>query len=159
MAVTKIWAVTDSISRVIQYAANPEKTEFSDIKKALHYIGNQEKTVMENEKTIYVTGVNCTAETAFQEMISVQERFDKTTGNVAYHAYQSFKTGEVSPQLAHQLGVELARKMWAISIRCWSPPTLIPVPIITIGSQCSEYLERKEIQLQRGSVLETTQFI
>ena len=112
MAVTKIWAVTDSISRVIQYAANPEKTEFSDIKKALHYIGNQEKTVMENEKTIYVTGVNCTAETAFQEMISVQERFDKTTGNVAYHAYQSFKTGEVSPQLAHQLGVELARKMW-----------------------------------------------
>lgn len=112
MAVTKIWAVTDSISRVIQYAANPEKTEFSDIKKALHYIGNQEKTVMENEKTIYVTGVNCTAETAFQEMISVQERFDKATGNVAYHAYQSFKTGEVSPQLAHQLGVELARKMW-----------------------------------------------
>lgn len=112
MAVTKIWAVTDSISRVIQYAANPEKTEFSDIKKALHYIGNQEKTVMGNEKTIYVTGVNCTAETAFQEMISVQGRFDKTTGNVAYHAYQSFKTGEVSPQLAHQLGVELARKMW-----------------------------------------------
>ena len=44
--------------------------------------------------------------------VSVQERFDKTTGNVAYHAYQSFKTGEVSPQLAHQLGVELARKMW-----------------------------------------------
>ena len=105
MAVTKIWAVTDNISRVIRYAANPEKTEFSDIKKALHYIGNQEKTAMENEKTIYVTGVNCTAETAFQEMISVQERFDKTTGNVAYHAYQSFKTGEVSPQLAHQLGV------------------------------------------------------
>lgn len=80
MAVTKIWAVTDSISRVIRYAANPEKTEFSDIKKTLHYIGNQEKTVMENEKTIYVTGVNCTAETAFQEMISVQEPLIKLPG-------------------------------------------------------------------------------
>ena len=45
-------------------------------------------------------------------MISVQERFGKTTGIVAYHAYQSFKTGEVTPELAHRLGVELAKKMW-----------------------------------------------
>ena len=61
---------------------------------------------------MYVTGVNCYADTAFSEMISVQERFDKTTGNVAYHAYQSFKTGEVTPELAHKLGVELAKRMW-----------------------------------------------
>ena len=61
---------------------------------------------------MYVTGVNCTAETAFAEMKAVQERFDKTVGNVAYHAYQSFKTGEVTPQLAHKLGVELAKRMW-----------------------------------------------
>ena len=31
---------------------------------------------------------------------------------MAYHAYQSFKTGEVTPQLAHKLGVELAKRMW-----------------------------------------------
>ncbi len=73
---------------MIQYAANPEKTEFSDIKRHCTILEIKKKTVMGNEKTIYVTGVNCTAETAFQEMISVQERFDKTTGNVAYHAYQ-----------------------------------------------------------------------
>ena len=45
-------------------------------------------------------------------MNAVQEHFDKTTGNVAYHAYQSFKTGEVTPVLAHKLGVELAKRMW-----------------------------------------------
>ena len=112
MAVTKIWAIKDNIRRVVEYARNPEKTEYSDIQNLLHYAENDQKTVIGEEKTMYVTGVNCGAETAFQEMISVQERFDKTTGNVAYHAYQSFKTGEVTPELCHRLGVELAQKMW-----------------------------------------------
>lgn len=112
MAVTKIWAVTDSVSRVLSYAANPDKTIYNDICKALHYASDERKTVAGEEKAMYVTGVNCTAETAFVEMTSVQERFDKTTGNVAYHAYQSFKTGEVTPELAHKLGVELAKRMW-----------------------------------------------
>ncbi len=112
MAVTKIWAVKDSVGRVLDYAKNPEKTTFFDLKAALHYAGNKDKTVMESEKTMFVTGVNCAADTAVQEMIAVQKRFDKTTGNVAYHAYQSFKPGEVTPELCHRLGVELAQKMW-----------------------------------------------
>ena len=112
MAVTKIWAITDSVSRVLSYAANPDKTIYSDIYKALHYAGDEQKTVVGEEKAMYVTGVNCSAETAFAEMNAVQERFDKTTGNVAYHAYQSFKTSEVTPRLAHKLGVELAKRMW-----------------------------------------------
>ena len=113
MATTKIWAIKDSISRVISYAKNPEKTTFSDLKQVLKYAENDEKTIDKNEKTMYVTGVNCKTETAYEEMITVQNRFDKTTGNVAYHAYQSFKTGEVSPELAHKIGVELAEKMWS----------------------------------------------
>lgn len=96
----------------MSYAANPDKTIYSDICKALHYASDERKTVIGEEKAMYVTGVNCTAETAFAEMKAVQERFDKTVGNVAYHAYQSFKTGEVTPQLAHKLGVELAKRMW-----------------------------------------------
>ena len=113
MATTKIWAVKDSLSRVVNYAANPEKTNFSDLKQVLLYAENNEKTVDEKEKTMYVTGVNCNRETAFEEMKMTQEKFGKCTGNIAYHAYQSFKTGEVSPELAHEIGVKLARKMWA----------------------------------------------
>ena len=112
MAVTKIWPIKDSIQRVVEYAKNPEKTEYSDIQAVLHYAGNEEKTVAGAEKTMYVTGVNCNRDRAFQEMLAVQKRFDKPGGNVAYHAYQSFKTGEVTPELCHQLGVELAKKMW-----------------------------------------------
>ena len=113
MATTKIWAIKDSISRVISYAKNPEKTTFSDLKQVLKYAENDEKTIDKNEKTMYVTGVNCKAKTAYEEMTVIQNRFDKITGNVAYHAYQSFKTGEVSPELAHKIGVELAEKMWS----------------------------------------------
>mgnify|MGYP000621047201 FL=1 len=83
---------------------------------------------------MYVTGVNCTAETAFAEMKAVQERFDKTVGNVAYHAYQSFKTGEVTPQIAHKLGVELAKRMWGDQYQVLSLRTLTPAHITTIWS-------------------------
>lgn len=113
MATTKIWAIKDSLSRVVSYAENPEKTIFSDLKQVLKYAENDEKTIDENEKSMYVTGVNCNRETAYEEMLAVQNRFDKSTGNIAYHAYQSFKTGEVSPELAHKIGVELAEKMWS----------------------------------------------
>lgn len=113
MATTKIWAIKDSISRVISYAKNPEKTMFADLKQVLKYAENDEKTIDKNEKTMYVTGVNCKAKTVYEEMKIVQNRFDKTTGNVAYHAYQSFKTGEVTAELAHKIGVELAEKMWS----------------------------------------------
>lgn len=112
MAVTKIWAIKDSIGRVLDYAKNPEKTSFTDLKAALHYAGNEGKTVAGEEKTMFISGVNCSAGTAVFEMVAVQKRFDKTTSNVAYHAYQSFKPGEVTPELCHRLGVELAQKMW-----------------------------------------------
>ena len=113
MATTKIWAVKDSLSRVVSYAENPEKTIISDLKQVLKYAENDDKTIADNgEKSMYVTGVNCNRETAFEEMAQVQKRFNKTGGNIAYHAYQSFKTGEVSPELAHKIGVELAQKMF-----------------------------------------------
>ena len=112
MATTKIWAIKDSLSRVLQYASNPDKTTYSDLQAVLHYAENGKKTVSDDEETCFVTGVNCNADTAFEEMLSVQERYGKTGRNVAYHAYQSFKTGEITPELCHQLGVELAKKMW-----------------------------------------------
>lgn len=112
MAVTKIWAIKDSLSRVVDYAANPNKTNYSDLQKVIHYAENGEKTVSGDEKACFVTGVNCNAETVYEEMHAVQERFNKVGGNVAYHAYQSFKTGEVTPEQCHRIGVQLAKDMW-----------------------------------------------
>ena len=115
MATTKIWQVKDNLGRAAEYIINPKKTTLGDLNQVLMYASDEDKTLLEDEKNdtvMLVTGVNCSRETAQSEMSSVQERFGKTTGNVAYHAYQSFKTGEVSPEEAHKIGVELARKMW-----------------------------------------------
>ncbi len=112
MAVTKIWPVTDSISRVIDYCNDPVKTKFTDLEHVIKYASNEEKVLSEGEQFYAVSAINCKAETAFEEMRDVQERFGKTGGNIAYHAYQSFKTGEITAEQCHRLGVELARKMW-----------------------------------------------
>lgn len=113
MATTKIWPVRDSLKRLVDYAGNPEKTEYRDLQKALHYAENGEKTVSVDERFGFVTGVGCNAETAYEEMISVKRRFGKTGGNVAYHGYQSFKPGEVTPEQCHEIGIKLAKKLWS----------------------------------------------
>ena len=112
MATTKIWPVKDSLKRLVDYASNPDKTTDDDLAAVIKYAMNGDKTAGVNEKACYVTGVNCIAETALEEMLSVQNHFGKTGGNVAYHCYQSFKPGEVTPEQCHRLGVELARRMW-----------------------------------------------
>lgn len=116
MATTKIWPVRDSLKRVVDYASNPEKTTGDDLEMVINYAMNGDKTASEtlsgNEKACYVTGVNCSADTALEEMLNVQRLFGKTSGNVAYHCYQSFRPGEVTPEQCHQLGIELARRMW-----------------------------------------------
>lgn len=38
--------------------------------------------------------------------------YGKTGGIVAYHAYISFKPGEVTPEEAQQVAMEVANKMW-----------------------------------------------
>ena len=48
MATTKIWAIKDSLSRVVNYAKNPEKTIFSDLKQVLKYA----ETIKELQKVL-----------------------------------------------------------------------------------------------------------
>lgn len=112
MATTKIWPVRDSLKRLVDYAGNPEKTEYRDLRQALHYAENGEKTVSEDERFCFVTGVGCNAKTAYEEMTAVKRRFGKTGGNVAYHGYESFLPGEVTPEQCHEIGVRLAKKLW-----------------------------------------------
>jgi hypothetical protein len=112
MAVTKIWAIHDSVTRVVEYCSNPDKTKLTDLEQVLLYAANKDKTLDEGEQSYAVTGINCNAETAAQEMTATQRRFGKAGGNVAYHAYQSFKTGEVSAAQCHEIGLETARRLW-----------------------------------------------
>lgn len=112
MATTKIWPVKGTLKRLVDYASNPEKTTDDDLEAVIMYAMNGEKTAGNDENACYVTGVNCFAQTALDEMLGTQRHFGKTGGNVAYHCYQSFKPGEVTPEQCHELGVELACRMF-----------------------------------------------
>ena len=111
MAVTKIWTIKDSLQRVLDYVANPDKTEYDALAQTLHYAENDAKTKL-NESAQLVTGIHCRADHVWEDMRAVQERFGKTDGVVALHAYQSFREGEVTPEQCHEIGVALARKVW-----------------------------------------------
>ena len=41
-----------------------------------------------------------------------KERFGKTDGILAFHGYQSFKENEVTPDVAHEIGVKFAEEMF-----------------------------------------------
>jgi hypothetical protein len=75
MATTKIWPVKDSLKRLVDYASNPEKTTKDDLAAVIEYAMNGEKTAGSNERSCYVTGVNCFAETALEEMLNVQRLY------------------------------------------------------------------------------------
>ena len=72
------------------------------------YATNADKT----EKQFYVTGINCKVENAAKEMEFVKIINGKTDRILAFHGEQSFKEGEVTPELAHEIGVRLANEMW-----------------------------------------------
>lgn len=117
MAVTKIWPVRGRLDSVIRYAENEEKTRTpdltglkNDLEETLNYAANDAKTIRDDQ--LFVSGVNCVPAIARQQMELTKQQFGKTGGTVAFHAYQSFPPGEVTPEQCHAIGVELAKHLW-----------------------------------------------
>lgn len=113
MATTGFWPVKSNLKDVIDYAENPDKTTDAkylddDLARALTYAQNDAKT----DQKMYVSTINCPKSDPYGAMMATKRRFGKPGGNVAYHGFQSFRTGEVTPEEAHQIGMETARRMW-----------------------------------------------
>lgn len=110
MAVTKIWPVTHSLKKVIDYAENPEKTsrDYQSLKDVLQYAKNEEKT----EREFFCSGINCNPSTAREQFITVKEQYGKTDGIQAYHGYLSFKEENITPELAQKIGEEFVNTVW-----------------------------------------------
>lgn len=123
MAVTSLWRIKWTVNKVINYAENPVKTtvfgENSDTdldtkspENVLNIVMNYAQRDSATEIKKLVSGINCNPENADKEMMQVKKFFAKTDGTVAYHGYQSFSENEVDAETAHQIGCELARKLW-----------------------------------------------
>lgn len=118
MATTGFWPVKGSLKDVVKYAENPDKTTNpkyldDDLAVALKYVANDDKT----DKQLFVSGINCPTARAYEQMMATKRRYGKTGSNIAYHGYQSFKSGGITPEEAHKIGTETARRMWARIMR------------------------------------------
>ena len=90
MAVTKIKAIRGTLSKAIAYILNPEKTD----------------------EKLLVSSYGCASETAAREFEwtrKIAEQKGMTPVRIiARHVIQSFEIGEVTPELAHEIGKQFA---------------------------------------------------
>lgn len=112
MATTSLWAIEGRIDYLIRYVENPEKTTSSDEFNGLWHVVGYATRDDKTEQKLFVNGLNCLPEIAVEEMIITKKQFHKCDGRIAYHGYQSFRPGEVTPETAHRIGMRLAWEMW-----------------------------------------------
>ena len=90
MAVTKIKAIRGTLSKAIAYILNPEKTD----------------------EKLLVSSYGCASETAAREFEWTRRIAGQKGMNpvriIARHVIQSFEIGEVTPELAHEIGKQFA---------------------------------------------------
>lgn len=112
MAIIKIKPIKKRINSAINYITDKEKTENKEfgsyLNNALEYIENDYKT---NGK-YFVTGINCFPENANETMMNTKESYGKKDGILAYHIIHSYNEKEVTPELAHKIGVEFAEEVF-----------------------------------------------
>ena len=108
MAYTKILVIHNRLDKCLDYARDKEKTSLS-LAEAIDYALNRDKT----EQACFETGINCDVEAAWQDMLSTKRRWGKVQRKrQGYHIIQSFAPGEVTPEEAHAVGVEFARRLF-----------------------------------------------
>ncbi len=111
MAYTSIIPV-HRLDRSITYIRDKEKTvkkvgSVDSLEEAIDYALNREKT----EQTVFEDSIGCTCASAYRDMTATKKRFHKMGGVQGYHLIQSFAAGEVTPELAHLVGQELAEEL------------------------------------------------
>ncbi|MBO5096282.1 MAG: relaxase/mobilization nuclease domain-containing protein [Bacilli bacterium] len=115
MATTSIWSIKNNLKVSLDYIMNPEKTINNDYGNSYYNgleLSSNKDYDFKNELSHYVSGVNCLAHRPYEDMMFTKKQYDKTDGIIAFHAYQSFKEREVTPDIAHEIGVKLAEEMW-----------------------------------------------
>ena len=76
----------------------------------LRYTMQDEKTIADDGNK-YVTGVNCTPQSAYIEFNNTKKLYGKTDGRLFYHFVQSFSVDEnISPRTAHEIAVRFAEE-------------------------------------------------
>ena len=94
---------------------NPEKTIKDNDNECYHELHNLEEFKdigFNEEESCYISSLNCSTHRAYEDMMDTKKQYNKKGGILGFHAFQSFKEGEVTPDQAHLIGIKLAEEMW-----------------------------------------------
>lgn len=113
MATTSIWSIKNNLKQSINYIISPQKTINEDYGKTNYeYLEGITDYNFKNEKVYYVSYLNCEEYDPYSSMKDTKDYYNKNDGVLAYHGYQSFKEGEVTADIAHEIGVKLVEEMF-----------------------------------------------
>ena len=100
-------------TRIMPLHIGKGRTESTAISDIIDYVANPQKT----DNGRLVTGYECDSRIADTEFVMAKRQYIATTGRVrgkddviAYHVRQSFRPGEITPEEANRLGVEFAKR-------------------------------------------------
>ena len=89
MAITKTHPIKSTLKDAIEYICNPAKTDGK----------------------LLVSSFGCAAETADIEFAWTRQHAIDKGSNLGRHLIQAFEPGEVSPEEAHEIGMQLAAEI------------------------------------------------
>ena len=93
---------------IVHFINSKSKQTAKGMGYVLRYTTQESKTIDENGVKL-VTGINCTADSAYTEFCNTKNLFGKSDGRQYYHFVQSFGVDEnITPQTAHEIALRFA---------------------------------------------------
>ena len=94
---------------VINFISRQKTQTRQGLKALLNYCSRNAKTTYNGNRL--VTGVNCVAQSAYNEMINTKLRYKKADGRMYYHLLQAFHPDEnLTPETAHEIALRFAEE-------------------------------------------------
>ena len=99
------------LDNALDYTMDEEKCSRSPVESSLERAVDEALNQDKSEQDLFQSAIGCTLESAFADMCAVKKMWHKEKGVQGFHLVQSFAAGEVTPELAHQIGLEFAEQL------------------------------------------------
>ncbi|WP_407657479.1 relaxase/mobilization nuclease domain-containing protein [Massiliimalia timonensis] len=110
IAYTSVIAV-HRLDSAVRYVLDEKKCSRSTNAESLEGVLGQALNQDQSEQDLFRSAIGCTIDSAFEDMCQIKKIWHKEKGVQGFHLVQSFAPGEISPELAHQIGMEFADRL------------------------------------------------
>lgn len=99
------------LDNAIDYALDEKKSSRAENRESLEGEIDKALNKDQSEQDLFQSAIGCTIDSAFEDMCRIKKMWHKEQDVQGFHLVQSFAAGEISPELAHQIGMEFADRL------------------------------------------------